>query len=96
MLLLVPAERRAELEESQNFSNAQTSTAAATANNSNPLAQAFAALLQDPKNGNLSAAQKDYANMQQDFQQQQQQRSAKSIITITTAAASIAMKSRKR
>jgi len=55
---------------SHNFSNAQTSTAAATANNSNPVAQAFTALSQDLQNGNISGAQKDYANIQQDFQQQ--------------------------
>jgi hypothetical protein len=54
----------------QNFSNAQTSTAAATANNSNPVAQAFTALSQDLQNSNISAAQKDNANIQQDFQQQ--------------------------
>jgi outer membrane protein assembly factor BamD (BamD/ComL family) len=62
---------------SQNFSGAQTgttaatTTAASTANNSNPIAQAFAALSQDLQNGNISAAQTDYATIQQDFQQQQ-------------------------
>jgi chromosome segregation ATPase len=56
---------------SQNFGSAQASTAA-TANNSNPVAQAFTALSQDLQNGNISAAQKDYANIQQGFQQQQQ------------------------
>ena len=56
---------------SQNFPNAQTSTAT-TASNSNPIAQAFTALSQDLQNSNLSAAKQDYANIQQDFQQQQQ------------------------
>lgn len=56
---------------SQNFANAQASTAT-TANTSNPTAQAFNALSQDLQNGNLSAAKQDYANIQQDFQQQQQ------------------------
>jgi hypothetical protein len=60
---------------SQNFPNAQsattTRTTAATTNNSNPIAQAFAALPQDLQNGNISGAQQDYATIQQDFQQQQ-------------------------
>jgi outer membrane protein assembly factor BamD (BamD/ComL family) len=60
---------------SQNFPNAQSATPAATtsANSSNPIAQAFAALSQDLQNGNISGAQQDYATIQQDFQQQQQQ-----------------------
>lgn len=36
------------------------------------MAQAFTALSQDLQNGNISAAQKDYANIQQDFQPQRQ------------------------
>lgn len=62
---------------SQNFATAQTGTtaaastsAAATASNSNPIAQAFAALSQDLQNGNISGAQKDFATIKQDFQQQ--------------------------
>jgi hypothetical protein len=61
---------------SENFPIAQTGTTtgttAATANSSNPIAQAFTALVQDLQNGNLSGAQQDYATIQQDFQQQQQ------------------------
>ncbi len=61
---------------SQNFPIAQngttTGTTAATANSSNPIAQAFTALAQDLQDGNLSGAQQDYATIQQDFQQQQQ------------------------
>jgi len=61
---------------SQNFSNARsgtsTGTTPATANSSNPIAQAFTALQQDLQKGNLSGAQQDYATIQQDFQQQQQ------------------------
>src|SRR6202042_2258870 len=60
---------------SQNLTNAHSATTAATtsANSSNPVAQAFAALSQDLQNGNISGAQQDYATIQQDFQQQQQQ-----------------------
>ncbi len=68
---------------SQNFAPAQsgataaattaaaTTTAAPTAANSNPIAQAFAALSTDLQNGNITAAQQDYATIQQDAQQQQ-------------------------
>ena len=60
---------------SQNFRTAQTGTTAAatptaTATNSNPIAQAFAALSTDLQNGNITAAQQDYATVQQDAQQQ--------------------------
>ena len=59
---------------SQNFLTARTGTTAAatptaTAANSNPIAQAFAALSTDLKNGNITAAQQDYATIQQDSQQ---------------------------
>src|SRR5271169_5377436 len=61
---------------SQNFPNAQAGTTtgatSATANSSNPIAQAFTAPAQDLQNGNISGAQQDYATIQQDFQQQQQ------------------------
>jgi outer membrane protein assembly factor BamD (BamD/ComL family) len=68
---------------SQNFAPAQsetaaaattaaaTTTAAAQAANSNPIAQAFDALSTDLQNGNITAAQQDYATIQQDAQQQQ-------------------------
>jgi len=63
---------------SQNIAPAQsgtmaaaTTTAAAPAANSNPIAQAFAALSTDLRNGNITAAQQDYATIQQDAQQQQ-------------------------
>jgi hypothetical protein len=68
---------------SQNFATAQsgtaaaaTTTAGAAATNSNPIAQAFAALSTDLQNGNITGAQQDYATIQQDFQQQQQQGSS--------------------
>jgi hypothetical protein len=68
---------------SQNFTTAQsgtaaapTTTAGAAATNSNPIAQAFAALSMDLQNGNIAGAQQDYATIQQDFQQQQQQESS--------------------
>ncbi|MGD0428567.1 MAG: hypothetical protein ABR880_23890 [Candidatus Sulfotelmatobacter sp.] len=68
---------------SQNFATAQSGTAAvatpaagAAATNSNPIAQAFAALSTDLQNGNITGAQRDYATIQQDFQQQQQQGSS--------------------
>ena len=80
---------------SHNFSNAQTSTAAATANNSNPVAQAFTALSQDLQNGNISGAQRTTPTSSRIFSNSTEP--AKSIIAITTApAASKAMKSRKR
>jgi len=60
---------------SQNFAPAQSGTAAATttaaaapAANSNPIAQAFAALSTDLQNGNITAAQQDFATIQQDSQ----------------------------
>ena len=65
---------------SQNFAPAQsgatdaatttaaTATAAATATNSNPIAQPFAALPTDLQNGNITAAQQDFATIQQDSQ----------------------------
>ena len=61
---------------SQNFATAQTGTTAAatptaTETNSNPIAQAFAALSTDLQNGNITAAQQDYATIRQDSQQQQ-------------------------
>jgi len=46
----------------------QTSSSAATAQNSNPISQALSQLSQDLGAGNLSAAQQDYANLQQEFQ----------------------------
>jgi len=92
---------------SQNFTNAQsgtaaapTTTAGAAATNSNPIAQAFTALSTDLQNGNLTGAQQDDATIQQDFQQQQQQGAGKcTIITITLAAVeagSKAARSRRR
>jgi hypothetical protein len=61
---------------SQNLPNTQTGptsgTTAATANSSNPIAQAFTALAQDLQSGNISGAQQDYATIQQDSQRQQQ------------------------
>jgi hypothetical protein len=63
---------------SQNFPGAQSGTAAAgtsgtsaTAANASPIAQAFNGLSQALGSGNLTAAQQDYANIQQDLQQQQ-------------------------
>jgi outer membrane protein assembly factor BamD (BamD/ComL family) len=56
-------------------STASASTAAASttpttnAANTNPIAQAFAQLGQDLQSGNLTAAQQDYATIQQDVQQ---------------------------
>ncbi|MGC2281599.1 MAG: hypothetical protein WA603_16405 [Candidatus Acidiferrales bacterium] len=67
---------------SQNLPAAQSSSTAFTAspaNNSNPIAQACTALSQDLQNGNISAAQQDYATIQQDFQQQQQQQGTSQI-----------------
>jgi outer membrane protein assembly factor BamD (BamD/ComL family) len=53
-------------------SASQTSTAAAsssqTSQGSDPITQAFAQLASDLQAGNLTAAQKDYATLQQDFQ----------------------------
>jgi hypothetical protein len=67
---------------SQNFPGAQsgtqpagtanaTTTGTGTAANTSPIAQAFNALSQALGSGNLTAAQQDYANIQQDLQQQQ-------------------------
>jgi hypothetical protein len=69
---------------SQNFPGAQaptatattpstsgTATAAGTAANASPLSRAFSALSQALGSGNLTAAQQDYATVQQDLQQQQ-------------------------
>lgn len=42
----------------------------ANAQNNNPIAQAFSALGQDLQNGDLAAAQQDFATIQQDVQQQ--------------------------
>jgi soluble cytochrome b562 len=47
-----------------------SSSAAASSQNNNPVAQAFNQLSQDLQSGNLSAAQQDYATIQQDFQSQ--------------------------
>jgi len=44
-----------------------------TSQSSNPIAQAFNQLSQDLQAGNLSAAQQDYASIQQDFQKQASQ-----------------------
>src|SRR6202789_1518587 len=58
---------------SQNSPNAQSATTAATtsANSSNPIAQAFAALSQDLQNGNISVSQEVSQTVQQDFQHKQ-------------------------
>jgi outer membrane protein assembly factor BamD (BamD/ComL family) len=60
---------------SQNFPTAQTGTTnaatpTATAANSNPIARAFAAVSTGLQNGKITAAQQDYATIQQDSQQQ--------------------------
>lgn len=55
----------------QQTSSTSASTAASTSTSpSSPLAQAFSQLGQDLQSGNLSAAKKDYATIQQDMQSQ--------------------------
>lgn len=57
----------------QAFSQPAASTSASTSSASsafNPLARAFQQLSADLKSGNLAAAQKDYATVQQDLQSQ--------------------------
>ena len=52
-------------------SSSTSSTSSTSSSQSNsPIAQAFNQLSQDLQSGNLSAAQQDYANIQQDFQSQ--------------------------
>jgi outer membrane protein assembly factor BamD (BamD/ComL family) len=51
----------------------QGSSAASSAQSSNPIAQEFNQLAQDLQSGNLSAAQQDYSNIQQDFQNRAEQ-----------------------
>lgn len=54
-----------------NSTSSPTSTSSSTGNN--PLAQAFNQLGQDLQSGNLTAAQQDFANIQQDIQNQASQ-----------------------
>ena len=51
-----------------NLSSTSSTTSATASTNSSPIAQAFAQLAQDLQSGNLSAAQKDFATIQQDMQ----------------------------
>jgi hypothetical protein len=61
----------ATLEEYMPQANSTSSTSSTSAwQNQNPIAQAFQQLSQDLQSGNLSAAQQDYATIQQDFQDQ--------------------------
>jgi outer membrane protein assembly factor BamD (BamD/ComL family) len=57
----------------QSSSTSSTSAATSSTANSNPLEQAFAQLGKDLQSGNLSAAQQDYANIEQDIQNQSSQ-----------------------
>jgi type VI protein secretion system component VasK len=52
-----------------NFSNVQT-TATSSSQSTSPIAQALQQLSTDLQSGNVSAAQKDFATLQQDFQSQ--------------------------
>lgn len=51
-------------------STSTTPTSSTTTQSNNPIAQAFNQLSQDLQSGNLSAAQQDYTQIQQDFQNQ--------------------------
>lgn len=49
-------------------SSASASSTSSSSQSANPLLQNFSQLAQDLQSGNLSAAQSDYTNIQQDFQ----------------------------
>jgi hypothetical protein len=55
------------LSDSTRSSTSGSKTAASTAANSNSIAQAFNQLASDLKSGNLTAPQRDYSSIQQDF-----------------------------
>src|SRR5579872_5807069 len=54
-----------------NASSATTGASSSASSNSNPILQAFQSLAKDLQSGNLSAAQQDFATIQQSAQQPQ-------------------------